>query len=96
LFNEATTLQTAGAFDEGGNFLQVSYGPLSLLEPGAGGLGGPESNTTEFDYHLCAGATCTSAKDSAEPVLRAAPLHEDIDNDPRSDIADIGADEATN
>ena len=27
---EFTTLQTAGAFDEGGNFLQVTFGPLTL------------------------------------------------------------------
>ena len=29
---EFTTLQTAGAFDEGGNFIQVTYGPLTLDE----------------------------------------------------------------
>ncbi|QYZ67228.1 MAG: hypothetical protein HPY30_15315 [Gammaproteobacteria bacterium (ex Lamellibrachia satsuma)] len=30
VFQERTVLQTAGAFDEGGNWLQVSYGPLTI------------------------------------------------------------------
>jgi hypothetical protein len=33
---EFTTLQTAGAFDEGGNFIQVTFGPLSLIDSATG------------------------------------------------------------
>ena len=38
---EFTTLQTAGAFDEGGNFIQVTYGPLTL---------------DGYDYHITGGS----------------------------------------
>ena len=51
LFPECTVLKTAGAFDEGGNFLQVAFGPLSLVEPDT------NINNREgplFDYHLSA------------------------------------------
>ncbi len=41
-----TTLQTAGAFDEGGNFIQVTYGPLSL---------------GDRDYHITAGSAAVDA-----------------------------------
>ena len=47
---ENTTPGTGAAFDEGGNFIQVRYGPLSLLEPGA--EPDPADNTTWIDYHL--------------------------------------------
>jgi len=39
---EFTTLSTAGAFDEGGNFIQVSYNPLSIIDSDTGEL---------LDYH---------------------------------------------
>jgi len=39
---EFTTLSTAGAFDEGGNFIQVIYSPLSIIDPMTGEL---------LDYH---------------------------------------------
>jgi hypothetical protein len=77
---EFTTIQTAGAFDEGGNFIQVSFGPLSLLDPLTGAL---------LDYHIGAGA----AIDNGNP---ANTLSVDIDDDLRPQGAgfDIGADEA--
>jgi hypothetical protein len=77
---EFTTIQTAGAFDEGGNFIQVTYGPLSLLDPGTGAL---------LDYHVGAGA----AINLGDP---ANALSVDFDNDPRPQggRSDIGADEA--
>jgi hypothetical protein len=102
LFAEGTVLQTAGAFDEGGNFIQVSYGPLSLLEPGA--VNNPANNTTLFDYHLCLGDDCSLAinagqyRTSGSPALKNPPpalLAEDFDNDtrPTGRLSDIGADE---
>jgi len=39
---EFTTLSTAGAFDEGGNFIQVVYSPLSIIDSATGDL---------LDYH---------------------------------------------
>ncbi len=91
LFPEFTVLQTAGAFDEGGNFIQVAYGPLSLLEPGA--AANPANNTTLFDYHLTA---ASAAINNAANVPAAGRLGVDFDNDPRpnGDLNDIGADEA--
>jgi hypothetical protein len=35
---EFTTLSTAGAFDEGGNFIQVIYSPLSIIDSSTGEL----------------------------------------------------------
>jgi hypothetical protein len=77
---EFTTLSTAGAFDEGGNFIQVAYSPLSIIDSATGDL---------LDYHVGAGA----AIDAGDP---ANTLLVDFDNDPRPQGAgfDIGADEA--
>ena len=77
---EFTTLQTAGAFDEGGNFIQVTYGPLSL---------------GSFDYHIT-GASAAANQGGPIPTtgLLGGLLSVDFDNDPRSATAvDIGADE---
>ena len=101
---EGTTIQTAGAFDEGGNFLQVSFGPLSLLEPGQGAGNDPANNTTLLDYHLCLADDCTPAsgggqwRTSGNPNLQNPPpalLAEDFDNDtrPTGQYSDVGADE---
>lgn len=91
LFPESTVLQTAGAFDEGGNFIQVAYGPLSLLEPGA--AVNPADNTTLFDYHL---SETSAAIDEAANVNLGSRSGLDIDNEPRPNggLNDVGADEA--
>ena len=85
---EFTTLQTAGAFDEGGNFIQVAFGPLSLVVPDTN-LNNPEGPL--FDYHLLSGSVAIDAGDGV-----AGLLLQDFDNDPRPQGAgtDIGADEA--
>ena len=77
---EFTTLSTAGAFDEGGNFIQVAFRPLSLVDSATGLL---------LDYHVGAGA----AIDAGDP---ANALTVDIDNElrPQGVGFDIGADEA--
>jgi hypothetical protein len=88
--NEFKTLQTAAAFDEGGNFIQVAYSPLSLVEPFEGPL---------FDYHL---AKKSPAIDQLLEIGGQPPtsveLLVDIDGDARVEDdrkteIDIGADE---
>jgi hypothetical protein len=85
---EFTTLQTAGAFDEGGNFIQVTYGPLSLLELD-GDITTPPGPL--LDYHI---GEASDAIDAAGSVSGARLLL-DFDNDDRPNgvAADIGADE---
>jgi hypothetical protein len=81
---ESTTLQTSGAFDEGGNFIQVTFGPLTLLDTSAA------DPRTQFDYHIQGG----SAGENLGGPVPAGRLRRDFDNDPRSpSAADIGADE---
>ncbi|MEN8178804.1 MAG: hypothetical protein ABFS39_09300 [Pseudomonadota bacterium] len=90
LFPEFKTLATAGAFDEGGNFIQVAFGPLSLVEPDAV-VDNPEGPL--FDYHLAAGSP---AVNNGGVTPATGRLSVDFDNDPRPvdrDISDIGADE---
>jgi len=85
---EFTTLSTAGAFDEGGNFIQVAFRPLSLIQTGTvDPLLNPAG--TLLDYHVGAGA----AIDAGDP---ANTLGVDIDDDlrPQDGGFDIGADEA--
>ncbi|MET0065248.1 MAG: choice-of-anchor Q domain-containing protein [Candidatus Thiodiazotropha sp.] len=85
LFQEPKSLTTAAAFDEGGNFIQVAFGPLSLVEPGTNGA-------DLFDYHLAAGSAAIDAGGSTPANGR---LSVDIDNEPRptTAVSDIGADE---
>ena len=81
---EFTTLATAAAFDEGGNFIQVQFGPLSLIEPDTN----PNNNEGPlYDYHIEA----PSAAINAGGIVTAV---EDFDNEPRLDFGVIGADEA--
>jgi hypothetical protein len=77
---EFKTLQTAAAFDEGGNFIQVAFGPLTLVDP----------NGDLYDYHI---TTASAAVDAGRGGV--GRLAEDFDNEPRPQgaAADIGADE---
>ena len=83
---EFKTLQTAGAFDEGGNFIQVTYGPLTLVDF-ATGLSDLESL---YDYHITAGSLAIGAGGSVGGLLEL-----DFDNEARpwDGASDIGADE---
>jgi len=75
---EFTTLQTAGAFDEGGNFLQVTFGPLTL---------------DDYDYHIQAGSPAIDEAGPVTPRLPLLRVDFDNDNRPQGPQADIGADE---
>ena len=85
---EFTTLSTALAADEGGNFIQVAYSPLSLIEPGTTDPTDPTVKGTLLDYHIGAGPAIDAGNSS---------LSVDIDDDsrPQGVATDIGADEVT-
>jgi len=85
-------LATAGAFDEGGNFIQVAFGPLSLLELDTN----PNNQEgTPFDYHLVTSPVSPAINNGGD-VGTNARLLLDIDNEdrPNGGQNDIGADEA--
>jgi len=78
---EATTIAIQGAFDEGGNFIDIRFGPLTLNDP------------TEFgDYHITSGSP---AEDTGAAVSGVGGLGSDFDDDVRPQGAgpDRGADE---
>lgn len=82
------TMQAAGTLDEGGNWVEVRYGPISLtdpLNPGTPGTVKPPVG----DYHIKAGSGAIDAGTTA-----GAPNH-DFDLAARSAPIDIGADQVT-
>ncbi len=83
---EFTVLQTAGAFDEGGNFIQVAFGPLTLVQSEPN----PGTAPTLYDYHIGAGSPAIGAGQNVGGLLST-----DFDGDPRpnGNVNDIGADE---
>jgi hypothetical protein len=80
-----TAIQPAVAFDEGGNFIEVHYGPLTL-----------NPQTGAIDYHIQGGSASTESGDSAI-VKTYTELGKDYDGDtrptPTATMPDIGADE---
>lgn len=85
-----TPIETIVAFDEGGNFIDISMGPLTLYDDPTGGDGNP--GALFGDYHISVGSP---ARDAGTSVIGAAVLALDIDGDTRPSDAgvDIGADE---
>ncbi|MCB2183361.1 MAG: hypothetical protein KQH63_15110 [Desulfobulbaceae bacterium] len=84
---EVTTgIQAAPALDEGGNFIDVRFGPLTLWNPVSGALFG--------DYHIVNNSPAIDAGDSVI-LSSAAALSADVDSEARpSGVApDVGADE---
>jgi hypothetical protein len=75
------TISAAPAFDEGGNFIRVRFGPLSLTDANGDLFG---------DYHI-------QSTSSAVNRARNSGVADDFDGEPRigggNDVNDIGADE---
>lgn len=83
---EATTqMGTVPAFDEGGNFIDVRFGPLTTINPA--------TRLPYGDYHIKA---TSAARDHGNAIVRGllAEIQFDADGQPRPNGAyDIGADE---
>jgi hypothetical protein len=81
-------VQTAPAVDEGGNWIDVRYAPLSIndIDPVNAG----EQNS---DYHLL--GTATAAIDGGDPSMGSRTnVNQDIDKEPGVvGTVDIGSDE---
>jgi hypothetical protein len=77
---EQQTIFTPTAFDEGGNFIRLRFGPLTRWDPVTGDLFG--------DYHLDLGSPAIDTGAEPDPAY-------DFDQEPRPNGADpdIGADE---
>jgi len=83
---ETTTVAApVPAFDEGGNFIDVRFGPLTLWLPGTTDLFG--------DYHIQPGSAADAIGGALD--LTATPeLARDLDSEPRPAVApDAGADQ---
>jgi len=85
---QTSTIQTGPAFDEGGNFIDVRFGPLTLYIPT-----GANAGSLYGDYHLTAGSVALGLGGTLD-FTRFPNLTTDIDGDPRPATApDSGADE---
>ena len=82
-----STIQAQPAFDEGGNFIDVRFGPLSLNVDVTAAPNSPS------DYHISNGSPAIDAGLGNNIV----PLQSDFDGDfrPQGAEFDIGADEVT-
>jgi len=82
---EPLTIIVAPAFDEGGNFIDVRFGPLTLIDPATQQLFG--------DYHIQSGSPAVNAGFGGPGI--PAILRTDFDGQvrPNGGVVDIGADE---
>jgi hypothetical protein len=96
-----TAIQAPPAFDEGGNFIRPSYGPLSLYDDGtAGDDPGPGDGlpgTLFGDYHIQGTSPAVDNAGAVDLTGTYPDLTTDFDGEPRpggtSGLVDIGADE---
>jgi hypothetical protein len=76
-----TSMNATPAFDEGGNFIRLRFGPLTLTDPAGNPFG---------DYHI------TSASSALNRASNTG-VPDDFDGEPRigggNNVNDIGADE---
>ena len=83
-----TAIQTAATFDEGGNFINPRFGPLSLNVD----LDGDATNGVQpSDYHIGVGSPAQNVGINVTSLSTA--LANDFDGDSRPACVDIGADE---
>jgi len=86
-----TGLGPAIAFDEGGNFIKVRYGPLTLTDDPTPGDGDPGALA---DYHLTLGSPAIDAGTDLDTFLYPfTGFDYDFEPRPNGDDPDIGADE---
>jgi large repetitive protein len=83
-----TALQTTVAFDEGGNFIKVRFGPLTRCDDETPGDGVPGDCS---DYHITGGSPAVGEGVNLTPAY--LDLRWDYDHDFRTAPVDIGADE---
>ena len=82
-----TAIEVAAAFDEGGNFIDLRFGPLTLIRPDTG--------TPYGDYHLSATSPAIDAGDIEQWVVLNDLVVRDFDGESRPNgLPDIGADES--
>ena len=90
---EFTTIQVAPALDEGGNWIDVRYAPLSIndVDPvdGSASVGGNLLAAQPSDYHLGAGSVAIGSAQGGRPGDK------DIDGETpgENDLLDMGSDE---
>ena len=86
---EFQTIMVAPALDEGGNWIDVRYAPLSIND--VDGL----DNGVEVpsDYHLLSTSTASAVSIDSGRSNRGGTPNLDIDGEPISGIVDIGSDE---
>ena len=82
-------IQTPAAFDEGGNFIRLKYGPLALYDDATPNNGDP--GTLFGDYHILGSSPAVDAGFSLTATYPS--LMYDFDQEGRVDPVDIGADE---
>jgi len=85
-----TAIQVPPAFDEGGNFIQPRFGPLSInVDLDTTGTAGDQVS----DYHIQAGSPAVDAGVNLTGTYPAVGLDIDGDTRPSGATVDIGADE---
>jgi hypothetical protein len=88
-----TSLATAPAFDEGGNFIDVRFGPITLRKRPCPATG----TCLNGDYHLRQGSPAVNAGTNAIPAIGFNAPNMDFDAQdrprPAASNVDIGADE---
>jgi hypothetical protein len=86
-----TAIQTPAAFDEGGNYIRPSYGPLSLYDDAVSNDGDP--GTLFGDYHIMNTGAAFSLGADLSGTYPALELDIDMQARPNGGAVDAGADE---
>jgi hypothetical protein len=86
-------IQTPAAFDEGGNFIRLKYGPLALYDDATPNDGNP--GTLFGDYHIQGGSLAVDAGFDLTGTYPELLLDFDLEARPAATngLVDIGADE---